>query len=486
MKKTLLSICLLAFAGANAQLPNGTPAPDFTVQDINGNTHSLSAYLNQGKDVLLNISATWCGPCWNYHNTHALADFYESYGPNGSDEAVVLYVEGDNSTPVAALYGIGANTLGNWVEGTPYPIINSGAIASQYQITYFPTLFRICASTGTTFQLNQLTAPGLRNSINSACGAMTGVANHAKIVAGNINACSEIDAVKVDLKNLGNNTITSAQLVLKENGNIIATKNFNGNISQFAKSIISFDNIEINTGSDYSAELLGVNGESIYHEEFAFAQHGEVTIAPQASTTQLQVRVYTDSYPTEASWRIKNSAGTVVANGGPYSGPSNGGGVNANTTIIHNITIPNTSDCYSIELMDSYGDGWGYNSASAPTSGVEVFDGNTSLVFVDGSVTFSNTAPNVRPGAFRYGTASTGDLAKASFAVYPNPSTGLFNITTAELVNVKVVDVTGKVVYTAQGLDNNAQMDLTTFQKGVYLIQVAGETFKTTEKIIIN
>lgn len=479
MKKTLLSLCLLAFAGANAQIANGSTAPNFTAQDLNGNTHTLSTYLSQGKDVLLNISATWCGPCWNYHNTHALADFYEAFGPNGSDEAVVLYVEGDNSTPVAALYGTG-NTMGNWVEGTPYPIINSGAIASQYQITYFPTLFRICASTGTTFQLNQLTAPGLRNSINSACGAMTGVANHAKIVAGNINACSEIDAVKVDLKNLGNNTITSAQLVLKENGNIIATKNFNGNISQFAKSIISFDNIEINTGSDYSAELLGVNGESIYHEEFAFAQHGEVTIAPQASTTQLQVRVYTDSYPTEASWRIKNSAGTIIANAGPYTS------ADTNTTKIHNITIPATADCYTIELRDTYGDGWNLNSASAPTSGVEVFEGNTSLVFVNGNKSFSNDLPLIRPGAFKYGTAGTENIGKASFAVYPNPSTGVFNITTAELVNVKVVDVTGKVVYTAQGLDNNAQIDLTTFQKGVYLIQVAGETFKTTEKIIIN
>ncbi len=486
MKKTLLSLCLLTFAAVNAQLPNGTTAPNFTAQDLNGNTHTLSTYLNQGKDVLLNISATWCGPCWNYHNTHALADFYEAYGPNGSNEAIVLYVEGDNSTPESALYGIGANTLGNWVEGTPYPIINSGAIASQYQIAYFPTLFRICASTGTTFELNQLTAPNLRNNISAACGTLVGVANHGKITAGNIYGCTTVGDAKVELKNFGNNNITSAVIVLKENGNVVATQTYTGNLSQLNKASVTFSNVAINPSSTYVAEVQNINGGTIHNAEFGMAQFGGAFVAQEAQSTQLQVRVYTDNYPTEATWRIKNSAGTVVANGGPYSGSSNGGGVNANTTIIHNITIPNTSDCYSIELMDSYGDGWGYNSASAPTSGVEVFDGNTSLVFVDGSVTFSNAAPNVRPGAFRYGTASTGDLAKASFAVYPNPSTGVFNITTVELVNVKVVDVTGKVVYTAQGLDNNAQIDLTTFQKGVYLIQVAGETFKTTEKIIIN
>ncbi len=486
MKKTLLSLCLLAFAGANAQIANGSTAPNFTAQDLNGNTHTLSTYLSQGKDVLLNISATWCGPCWNYHNTHALADFYEAYGPSGSNEAMVLYVEGDNSTPVSALYGTGNNTMGNWVEGTPYPIINSGAIASQYQIAYFPTLFRICASTGTTFELNQLTAPNLRNNISAACGTLVGVANHGKITAGNIYGCTTVGDAKVELKNFGNNNITSAVIVLKENGNVVATQTYTGNLSQLNKASVTFSNVAINPSSTYVAEVQNINGGTIHNAEFGMAQFGGVFVAQEAQSTQLQVRVYTDNYPTEATWRIKNSAGTVVANGGPYSGSSNGGGVNANTTIIHNITIPNTSDCYSIELMDAYGDGWGYNSASAPTSGVEVFDGNTSLVFVDGSVTFSNAAPNVRPGAFRYGTASTGDLAKASFAVYPNPSTGVFNITTTELVDVKVVDVTGKVVYTAQGLDNNAQIDLTTFQKGVYLIQVAGETFKTTEKIIIN
>ena len=39
----------------------GTPAPDFTVRDLDGTTVSLSDL--EGEVVLLNVWATWCPPC---------------------------------------------------------------------------------------------------------------------------------------------------------------------------------------------------------------------------------------------------------------------------------------------------------------------------------------------------------------------------------------------------------------------------------------
>lgn len=42
---------------------SGTPCPDETFRDIDGNKHQLSEYFNKGKYIYIDIWATWCVPC---------------------------------------------------------------------------------------------------------------------------------------------------------------------------------------------------------------------------------------------------------------------------------------------------------------------------------------------------------------------------------------------------------------------------------------
>ncbi len=157
MKKILTGLVAIACTiNATAQLADGSIAPNFTFKDLNGTTQDLYTYLNQGKYVVIDVSATWCGPCWYAHNTlKVLEDQYTKHDEAGDKTSKVLFIEGDVNTTLADLQGTGSNTQGNWVNGTLYPIMNPTATPQAgetsyasfdngFNIGFFPTFFVIC------------------------------------------------------------------------------------------------------------------------------------------------------------------------------------------------------------------------------------------------------------------------------------------------------------------------------------------------------
>lgn len=117
---------------------NLPPAPDFTLVDQYGITHSLADY--RGKVVFLNFWATWCPPC--RAEMPYIQELYEEYSQDEDSEVVILGVAFPNLSNETDIQGITDFMEEN---GYTYPVLmDEGAtLMLPYYITAYPTTFLI-------------------------------------------------------------------------------------------------------------------------------------------------------------------------------------------------------------------------------------------------------------------------------------------------------------------------------------------------------
>lgn len=151
---------------------------------------------------------------------------------------------------------------------------------------------------------------------------------------------------KVLFRNNGSNTLTSATLNVEVNGTVKQYP-WSGTLNYLERDTMAFDNF---TDFDLSADENQVNvWFSDINGTEAVSNSLSSTFANSIQATYgVRLRLYTDKKPEETTWKVYNSAGDVVQEGGPYT----------EARKIHNIDLELTyDDCYMLEFEDAGGDG---------------------------------------------------------------------------------------------------------------------------------
>lgn len=270
--------------------------------------------------------------------------------------------------------------------------------------------------------------------------------------------CSGLAQPKVEMTNFGNNPITTADFEIFVNGESVATMTWNGNLSTYETTEVDLGEVgfAVEAQNTMEVRVVGVNGTN---DQGATNNYASTTFVGTGDIAgkALKLTIKTDENPGETTWRLTNlETGAVVLEGGPYDQGNHK----------YEEVVELTEDgCYDFTIYDAGGDGItgnGYYILKA--AGQTLFAGSD----------FGNSESNEFYYEVVAGVHEQDDL---NVGIYPNPTTGIVNVSTAGQQKIAVYNMAGQCVF--EGLCKGAlQLDLKPFGSGVYAIKAGDQVWR--------
>ncbi|MFN8144497.1 MAG: T9SS type A sorting domain-containing protein [Bacteroidia bacterium] len=552
MKKQLLTFIVASILGifttAQAQMTPGCIAPDFIATDIDGTQWHLYDILATGKPVYIDVSATWCGPCWNYHNSGALEDLYNTYGPQGTNELMVFFIEGDDNTTNADLHGTGTNTQGDWVTGTPYPIIDNGTIANDLEISYFPTIYLICPD-HIIREIGQLTTSAQLYAQRTTCPIANqanaddaGLTNSNVCLNTNLASCTSVD-IACRIANYGTSPLTSATITLSVGGTVQQTAQWTGTLNTYESDVYTFTGVTGVTGTNSVSIVVSSPNGNTDPTSANNTRTSSFLIYPQVGGPEVTEAYASAAFPP-TNWNIINGGDAVTwtrstagLNGAGsakmdfYNSPSGdvdalqlpamdlSGLQDASLTFdLSHARYQTSNDNLKIKVSADCGGTWttvfnktgaalatttASTTAFTPTTAAQwrselvslgAFVGNNNLfVKFEGLSNYGNNlyVDNVN---VTFSTGITTVTKKVAFELYPNPASDRasvdVNLDKKDDVTIEVFNKVGALVYssTEAGMsagEHSITINTNDFAKGVYMVSVKTSMGASQKKLVV-
>lgn len=296
---------------------------------------------------------------------------------------------------------------------------------------------------------------------------------------------------KIIIYNRGTATLTSVTGNYTINGGTALPFSWSGSLltNKFATVTIT-----INATTNGSVTVTIVNANSNADQRASNNTATGTYTLPNApdnfAFSDYTFRLQRDYFGSETTWNIKNSAGTILYSGGPYTdtflpAPA----ISPIPALLtQNWTLPN-NQCYTFTINDSQGDGICCGTA-AGDSGTGYYDIKSS----DGSVIVTSGASFKFNESKSFSINTLGNEEFEEFEgiyIYPNPTkeTLLINVPSVfDLPNSYTISNTVGQIIMKNGIVTEADLTINTsnLSQGIYYISIIKGNEKKTFKFIKN
>ena len=181
-----------------------------------------------------------------------------------------------------------------------------------------------------------------------------------------------------------------------------------------------------------------------------------------------------DDYCRETRWTMKDSQDSIWYAGGPYDCIPNGGGNQANDTIIQDIYI-DANECYTFELIDDYGDGMSASTYGG-TDGEWILTDYNGVTLMQGQGNFgSSIMADVHIITAIPSNIVHQNSPNVDVSIYPNPFIGETQVAINNQLshfNYQIIDAQGRIVQSGQANQNPYTLYSKNLSTGIYWLKI--------------
>ncbi len=300
-------------------------------------------------------------------------------------------------------------------------------------------------------------------------------------IVNSFNVCDGGSITPIVKVENGGDVITSIDFEAIVNGGTPVPYTYNGTIGVFGTAEVTLPSMVVNAigSNNLVVNVLAVNG-SAGNVGSLNTQTKSIAIATTGASTNLTIKMTTDRYGDELTWKLFNSANTVVAQGGPYTQQASSGAY-PQTDV--NVPVSN-NECYTAVVYDTYGDGFdsGYGNGD-----FKIVSGGINAATI---TTFSSS--EMEDAMYVSEVAGINELSDINMSIFPNPASGNVNVSfdAAEAdYTVVIMDLQGRAVTSEYKNDSKGIQTITIpvsdLASGSYLVSVSSAKGKITKKVAI-